>query len=98
MTSTSTSEVSHHFLLYPAHISDCVLGPLFAGLCVVALSSVAPLVLPVGTAALAVTEGISLYGGLAVFGGFVLFDTQKVLEKARMAEAGMVKADPVVES
>ena len=44
-------------------------GPLFAGLCVVALSGLAPLVLPVGTAALAVTQGISLYGGLAVFGG-----------------------------
>ena len=73
-------------------------GPLFAGLCVVALSSVAPLILPVGTAALAVTEGISLYGGLAVFGGFVLFDTQKVLERARLAEAGMAKADPVGES
>jgi len=73
-------------------------GPLFAGLCVVALSSLAPLVLPVGTAALALTQGVSLYGGLAVFGGFVLFDTQKILERARMAEAGMVKPDPIGES
>lgn len=73
-------------------------GPLFAGLVVVALSSVAPLVLPVGTAALAITEGISLYGGLAVFGGFVLFDTQKMLERARLTQAGMAKADPVAES
>jgi hypothetical protein len=55
-------------------------GPLFAGLCVVALSGLAPLVLPVGTAALAVTQGVSLYGGLAVFGGLYAslhhYDTQ----------------------
>lgn len=73
-------------------------GPLFAGLCVVALSSLAPLVLPVGTAALAVTQGLSLYGGLAVFGGFALYDTQKLLERGRLAEQGLVKADPVAES
>ncbi|CAD6585009.1 MAG: hypothetical protein CYPHOPRED_002950 [Cyphobasidiales sp. Tagirdzhanova-0007] len=73
-------------------------GPLFAGLCVVALSGLAPLVLPVGTAALAATQGISLYGGLAVFGGFVLYDTQKVLQRAKMAEAGTATADPVGES
>lgn len=42
-----------------------------AGLVVVALSSLAPLVLPataVGT--LALTQSLSLYGGLAVFSGF----------------------------
>jgi hypothetical protein len=54
-------------------------GPLFAGVTIVALSSLAPLILPVGTAALAATEAISLYGGLAVFGGLVLFDTQKMV-------------------
>jgi hypothetical protein len=49
-------------------------GPLLAGITVVALSSLAPMALPLGTRALAVTESISLYGGLAVFGGFVLYE------------------------
>src|SRR6201999_2745022 len=37
-------------------------GPLLAGVTVVALSSLAPMALPLGTRALAITESISLYG------------------------------------
>jgi hypothetical protein len=49
-------------------------GPLLAGVTVVALSSLAPLALPLGMRGLAISEAISLYGGLAVFGGFVLYE------------------------
>jgi len=73
-------------------------GPLLAGVTVVALSSLAPLALPLGMRGLAVSEAISLYGGLAVFSGFVLYDTQKILHNARMAEAGAIRRDPLRES
>ena len=49
-------------------------GPLLAGVTVVALSSLAPLALPLGVRGLAIAESISLYGGLAIFGGFVLYE------------------------
>jgi hypothetical protein len=54
-------------------------GPLLAGITVVALTSLAPMALPLGTRALAITESISLYGGLAVFGGFVLYEYVNLL-------------------
>lgn len=73
-------------------------GPLLAGCAVVALSGLAPLVLPVGSRALIGAEALWLYGGLAVFGGFTLYDVQKVLNHARMAEMGVIPRDPVNES
>ncbi len=49
-------------------------GPLLCGLTVVAASSLAPMILPLGLRSLAVTEAISLYGGLGIFSIFVLYE------------------------
>ncbi|KAI4205919.1 MAG: hypothetical protein LQ350_000104 [Teloschistes chrysophthalmus] len=74
-------------------------GPLLAGVALVAVSGLAPLVIPATAArTLMWSERIWLYGGLAVFGGFTLYDTQKVLQHARMAERGVVRKDVVNES
>ena len=74
-------------------------GPLLAGCALVAVSGFAPLVLPTtAVRTLAVTENIWLWGGLAVFGGFTLWDTQKILMHARVAERGLMKRDAVNES
>lgn len=74
-------------------------GPLLAGVAIVALSGLAPLVIPATAArTLMWTENIWLYGGLAVFGGFTLYDVQKILNHARMAERGLMKKDAVNES
>ncbi|KAM7188486.1 Inhibitor of apoptosis-promoting Bax1 domain containing protein [Rhypophila sp. PSN 637] len=74
-------------------------GPLLAGAAIVAVSGLAPLVIPVtAVRTLAITENLWLYGGLALFGGFTLYDVQKVLHHARLAERGIIKRDPVNES
>ncbi|KYK57527.1 Bax Inhibitor family protein [Drechmeria coniospora] len=74
-------------------------GPLLAGAAIVAASGFAPLLIPAtAVRTLAFTENIWLYGGLAVFGGFTLYDVQKVLHHARLAQAGIIKRDPVNES
>ena len=74
-------------------------GPLLAGVAIVAVSGLAPLVLPVtATRTLMVTENLWLWGGLAVFGGFTLYDVQKVLSHARMSERGLMRRDPVNEA
>ncbi|KZZ88426.1 Inhibitor of apoptosis-promoting Bax1-related protein [Ascosphaera apis ARSEF 7405] len=74
-------------------------GPLLAGVTIVALSGFAPLVLPAtATRTLMWSEKIWLYGGLAVFGGFTLYDVQKILHHARLAQRGLVKRDVVNES
>ena len=74
-------------------------APLLAGVTIVALSGFAPLVLPAtATRSLMWSERIWLYGGLAVFGGFTLYDVQKILHHARMAQRGLMQRDIVNES
>jgi FtsH-binding integral membrane protein len=74
-------------------------APLLAGVAVVALSGLAPLVIPAtAVRTLMWSENIWLYGGLAVFGGFTLYDVQKILHHARLAERGLIQKDPVNEA
>jgi len=39
-----------------------------------------------------------MYGGLAVFGGITLYDVQKIMQRARLADSGIIKKDTVNES
>ena len=74
-------------------------GPLLAGVTLVALSGLAPMVLPATAArSLMWSERIWLYGGLAVFGGFTLYDVQKILHHSRLAQRGYIQRDVVNES
>lgn len=74
-------------------------APLLAGVTIVALSGLAPMVLPAtATRSLLWSERIWLYGGLTVFGGFTLYDVQKILHHARLSERGLVKRDVVNET
>ncbi|CAN8101616.1 unnamed protein product [Discula destructiva] len=74
-------------------------GPLLAGAAIVLASGFAPMILPAtAVRTLAVTENLWLWGGLAVFGGFTLYDVQKILHHARLAERGVIKKDAVNES
>jgi FtsH-binding integral membrane protein len=74
-------------------------GPLLAGVALVALSGLAPMVLPAtAIRTLAFTENMWLYGGLAVFMGFTLYDVQKILNHARQAQSGLRAKDTVNES
>jgi len=59
-------------------------GPLAMGLGVVFLSSIGTMFLPASSALGSGLMSISLYGGLALFGMFLLYDTQKVIYKAKM--------------
>lgn len=73
-------------------------GPLLAGVSIVALSAIAPMFLPLGSRMLVASEAIYLYGGLGVFGMFTLYDVQRILMRARMAEQGRGRVDPCAES
>ncbi|GAA5935767.1 uncharacterized protein JCM15063_001799 [Sporobolomyces koalae] len=74
-------------------------GPLLAGLGVLICSSLAPMIMPrMSLRALTTLETVGAYGGTAVFSGFILYDTQKILKHAQLAQRGAIVADPVRES
>ncbi|GAA5899661.1 hypothetical protein JCM5296_001391 [Sporobolomyces johnsonii] len=74
-------------------------GPLLAGLGVLICTSLAPMIMPrMAMRTLTTLESVGAYGGVAVFSGFILYDTQKILKHAQMAQRGVLPADPIRES
>lgn len=62
-------------------------GPLMAGLCVLIVASLSSMILPARFAkTLTFIEGLMLYGGLALFSAFILYDTQKLMFRAKEFE------------
>ena len=51
--------------------------------------------LPATSAAVPVIQSLVTYGGLVVFGGFMLYDTQKIIKKAELANYSGKKYDPI---
>lgn len=74
-------------------------GPLMCGLGVLLAASLAPMVMPrMAMATMSRLEMFTAYGGVALFAGMTLYDTQKVLRHAQLAEQGRMPRDPVRES
>ncbi|KAL8277744.1 hypothetical protein RQP46_009866 [Phenoliferia psychrophenolica] len=74
-------------------------GPLMAGLGVLIVGSLAPMLMPrMAVRTMSILENVTAYGGVALFSGFILYDTQKILKHAKLAEMGRMPRDPVRES
>ncbi|KAK4047276.1 carnitine O-acetyltransferase yat1 [Microbotryomycetes sp. JL221] len=74
-------------------------GPLMAGLGVLICASLAPMLMPrMSLRTLSTIENVTAYGGVALFSGMILFDVQRVLKTAELAQRGLVTRDPVRQS
>merc|ERR1712048_1193817 len=71
--------------------------PLCGGLAIICISSLGRLFMPPHFfVAHTIMENIVMYGGLVVFSGFILYDTQKIVHRAK--DRRNVRYDPVNES